>query len=118
MAPDMLQVMELVYVFAVEDADADSWSAEVAVAASKPSEAVRRIRSAGLHKKQIRNEARPVRVIGLDELPELGASSGGIVRRRLNDAGWTPWSAVPKGASLNWRVSGDAVVETNGRGHG
>ena len=113
----MLLLMELVYVFAVEDADADGWSAEVAVSASKPSEAVRLVRTAGLRKKQIRNDASPVRVISLDELPELGASSSGIVRRRLNDAGWTTWNPVPADSWLSWRVSGDAVVKSRGTGH-
>ena len=113
----MLLLMELAYVFNVEDADADGWSAEVAVAASKPSDAARRVRTAGLHKKQIRNDGRPVRVVSLAEFPELGASPSGIVRRRLNDSGWTTWISLPAGTSLSWRVSGDAVVETRGSGH-
>lgn len=109
--------MRSVYVFAIEDADADSWSAEVAVIATKPAEANKRIRAAGLHKKQIRNGARPIRVLSLSELPEIEASASGIVRRRSNDDGWTAWTAVPVDTSLSWRVSGDAIVRTRGSGH-
>lgn len=109
--------MESVYVFDVEDADADGWTAEIAVAAFTPAEASRRIRAAGLHKKQINNGARPVRVLSLSEVPEVEAAGSGIARRRLNDSGWTAWVPVPVGTSLNWRVSGDAVVQTRGSGH-
>lgn len=109
--------MQSVYVFNVEDADADSWSAEVAVAATKPAEASRRVRAAGLHKKQIRNDARPVRVLSVSEIPEIESSVSGIIRRRLDDAGWTAWTSVPVDESLNWRLSGDAVVQTRGSGH-
>jgi hypothetical protein len=79
----MLPSMDLVYVFRVEDADADGWSAEVAVAAANPADASRRIRTAGLHKKQIHHDGRPVRVLNPDDLPELADSSSGILRRRL-----------------------------------
>lgn len=106
-----------VYVYDVEDADADSWSAEVAVAATTPAEASRRVRAAGLHKKQIRNGARPVRVVSVSELPEIESSASGIVRRRLDDAGWTAWASIPVDDSLNWRLSGDAAVQTRGSGH-
>lgn len=105
------------YVFDVEDADAESWSAEIAVTAMKPAEASRRARAAGLHKKQIRNGARPVRVVSVSELPEIESSASGIVRRRLDDAGWTAWAPVPVDDSLNWRLSGGAVVQTRGSGH-
>lgn len=91
--------MESVYVFDVEDADADSWSAEVAVSATKPEEASRRIRASGLHKKQIRNDARPVRVVSVS-VPEVEASVSGAVRRRLDDSGWTAWSSVISARSV------------------
>ena len=113
----MLPSMDLVYVFIVEDADADGWSAEVAVAAANPADASRRIRTAGLHKKQIHNDGRPVRVQDLNELPELADSSSGILRRRLDDGGWTTWTPVATGSSLSWRVSGDAVAKGKGSGH-
>jgi hypothetical protein len=113
----MLTDMDSVYVFQIEDADADSWLAEVAVTASKPAEAGRRIRSAGLHKKQIGNDARPVREVSIAEVPGIDRSDMGMMRRRSNDEGWTDWSPLPAGTSLSWRVSGDAVVKTRGSGH-
>ncbi|WP_298457902.1 hypothetical protein [uncultured Cellulomonas sp.] len=113
----MLLDMEQVYVFEVEDADAGSWTAEVAVAASKPVEATRRIRAAGLHKKQIRNDARPVRVVGPAEVRGIDKSPTGIVRRRREDAGWTEWEPLAADTSLNWRVSGAATAQTRGSGH-
>ena len=115
--PAMLLDMDQVYVFDVEDADAGSWTAEVAVVASKSADATRRIRAAGLHKKQIRNDARPVRVIGLAEVLRIDESPTRIVRRRREDAGWTEWEPLAGDTSLNWRVSGDAVVQTTGSGH-
>jgi hypothetical protein len=112
-AVNMIQV----YVFDVEDADAGTWTSEVAVVASKPAEAARRIRAAGLHKKQIRNDARPTRVVGLAEVIGIDESPTRIVRRRREDDGWTEWEPVAAETSLNWRVSGDAVVQTRGSGH-
>lgn len=109
--------MDSVYVVEVEDVDADSWSAEVAVIAFTPAEANKRIRASGLHKKQIRNDGQPVRIVSPSELPAIETSSSGIVRRRSNDDGWTAWTAVPVDASLNWRVSGDAIARTRGSGH-
>ena len=109
--------MESAFIFDVEDADADSWSAEVAVGATKPAEASRRIRAAGVHKKQIRNGGRPVRVVSAAEIPGFDGSESGVMRRRLDDGGWTPWVSVPAGTSLNWRVSGEAVVRSKGSGH-
>src|SRR5665648_1199172 len=109
--------MKSVYVFDVEDADADNWSAEAAVVATKPAEASRRIRAAGLHERQIRNDARPVRVVSVSEVPEIESSSSGILRRRLDDSGWTAWTSLPVDGSPNWRRSGDAVVKTRGSGH-
>lgn len=105
--------MHSVYVFDVEGADADSWSAEVAVIANKFADANQGVRAAGLHKKQIKNGARPVRIVSLSELPDVEASAGGIVRKRSND-GWTAWTAVPFDTSLSWRVSGDAIIRTRG----
>lgn len=105
------------YVFAVEDADADSWSAEVAVVASSPAEASRRIRGGGLHKKQLLNGGRPVRTVSVAGIETLASSPSGIVRRRDNDDGWTTWEPVLEGASLNWRVAGDAVVRGKSSGH-
>ena len=113
----MLAPMDSVYVFDVEDADADNWSAEVAVVAGSPAEANQRIRATGLHKKQIRNGGRPVRIVSVAELVPIACSVSGIVRRRDNIGGWMAWGPVPAGTSLNWRVSGDAVVKTRGSGH-
>ena len=109
--------MDQAYVFDVEDADADSWSAEVAVAASKPAEAIQRIRAAGLHKRQIHNNGRPGRVMSLAEVAGIEEAESEIMRRRSNDDGWSAWIPLPAGTSLNWRVSGDAVVRTRGSGH-
>ncbi|MBO9554748.1 hypothetical protein [Cellulomonas sp.] len=109
--------MGTVYVFRVEDADADGWSAELAVAATSAGEAGRRLRAAGLRKKQIHHEGRPVRVVDAAEVPELSEAASGVVRRRSGDSGWTTWSAVPVGTSLSWRTSGGAVVDTRSSGH-
>jgi hypothetical protein len=95
--------MEAVYTYRVEDADADGWTAEVAVAAASPVEAGRRVRALGLHKKQIQNDGRPVRVLGVSEVPEVLQSPIGVARRRSDDDGWTGWSPVDGGTSLNWR---------------
>jgi hypothetical protein len=48
-------------VFEVEDIDADAWLAEVAVVAESRQAAFWKIRDAGLHKKQIHGDGRPVR---------------------------------------------------------
>jgi hypothetical protein len=42
--------MDEVFVFEVEDIDADSWLAEVVVVANSRQAALRKIRDAGLHK--------------------------------------------------------------------
>jgi hypothetical protein len=105
--------MDAVYVFEVEDADAACWRSEVAVAAVRADEAGRRIRAAGLHKRQIRNGGRPVRVISIAELPAISSSPSGFMRRRDED-GWTEWEQVASDVSLNWRVSGRAGVQTRG----
>jgi hypothetical protein len=98
----------LVFIFAVEDIDADSWSAEVAAVAGNRQEAYRRLRDAGLHKKQIRNMGRPVRTEPLATWDMLSTENAAILRRRLDDTGWTAWELVPEGTSLDWRISGAA----------
>lgn len=109
--------MSPVYVFEIEDADADSWSAEAAVVADTPAGAARRIRAAGLHKRQIRNDGRPTRVAETAEIPAAEDAASGIARRRSDDAGWTAWEVLPDGVSLNWRISGTATVQGRGSGH-
>ncbi|WP_250444279.1 hypothetical protein [Actinotalea sp. C106] len=96
--------MDTVYVFEVEDADAAAWRSEVAVVAPSAAEANRQIRAGGLHKKQIRNDGRPVRAHTVAELPCIVDSPSGFARRR-DDDGWTPWEHVAAGTSLSWRES-------------
>ncbi|HEY3001887.1 MAG TPA: hypothetical protein VGJ44_06020, partial [Kribbellaceae bacterium] len=57
--------MTEVFIFEVEDIDAETWTAEVAVAAQTRQEAYKRLRDAGLHKKQFRSAGRPVRTESL-----------------------------------------------------
>jgi hypothetical protein len=84
--------MEAICVFEVEDADAVAWRSEIAVVASKAGGAGRLIRAAGLHKRQILNDGRPVRVLSLAELPaarRVASCAGGMMT-----AG-PPWSVSP-----------------------
>ncbi|MBO1752507.1 hypothetical protein J4G33_11910 [Actinotalea sp. BY-33] len=109
--------MDQVYVFEVEDADAAAWRSEIAVLATTAAEAHRRIRAAGLHKKQIHRDGRPARVLAVAELPGVVDSPSGFMRRRDDDGGWTAWEQVAAGTPLSWRVSGQATVRTRGSGH-
>lgn len=46
-------------------------------------------------------------------------NSSALVRRGMDDHGWTAWQVVPGGTSLDWRVSGAAderAIETATRG--
>jgi hypothetical protein len=93
-----------IYVFEIEDADADGWTAEVAVLAPSRAEARRALTASGLHRKQIRHEGRPIRIGSVADLPAIAAPPH-VLRRRNDDAGWTAWEPVPEGATLNWRVA-------------
>lgn len=106
--------MTEVFIFEVEDIDADAWTAEVALAAATRQDAYRRLRDAGLHKKQIENEGRPVRTEPLAAWAVLAASPSPFMRRRDDDGGWTAWEMVAEGTSLDWRISGKPVVRTLG----
>lgn len=90
--------------FEIEDADADGWTAEVAVLAPSRAEARRALTASGLHRKQIRHEGRPIRIGSVADLPAIAAPPH-VLRRRNDDAGWTAWEPVPEGATLNWRVA-------------
>jgi hypothetical protein len=95
-----------VFVFEVEDIDASSWVAEVAVLAPDRQTAVKRLRLAGLHKKQIHNAGRPVRRQPLTDFASIFDNPDRMARRRLDDGGWTDWAAVEPSVSLDWRPSG------------
>jgi len=97
-----------VFVFEVEDIDADSWLAEVAVVAESRQAALKTIRDAGLHKKQIHGDGRPARIHHAAEFGNAFGDRTTILRRRLHDSGWTEWETVPIGMSLNSRISGKA----------
>lgn len=89
--------MDEVYLFTVEDGHAFDWSARVAVKAGTEKEAYRRLRDAGLRKKQIKVSHGP----GDAAAQNFFAESPGILFRRCdNEAGW---EAIPDGATLNWR---------------
>jgi hypothetical protein len=93
-----------VYVFRIEDAEADGWSAEAAVRAPGRQEALRELRARGLRKSQIANESRPVRTDDPSSFDVILDVPGAVARRRLDDSGWTPWRSSGPGESLNWRV--------------
>jgi hypothetical protein len=96
----MLQV----FVYEIEDIDASTWLA--AVPAANEGDARRRLRDRGLHRKQVRHQGRPVRQESLAAFGVLGNAEAQLLRRRLDDAGWTDWELVPETKSLDWRVSG------------
>jgi len=100
-----------VFVFEVEDIDAYSWMAEVAVVAESRQAALRKIRDAGLHKKQIHGDGRPVRTHNTVEFGNAVDDRATILRRRLDESGWTAWNTVPTGVSLNSRISGKARLD-------
>lgn len=90
--------------FVIEDAAADGWTSEVAVLAPSAGEARRALAARGLHKRQIRHQARPVRTASAAELPGIEVAPH-LLRRRDDDAGWTVWEPAPEHESLNWRAS-------------
>ncbi|MFC8596951.1 hypothetical protein [Isoptericola sp. NPDC057191] len=108
--------MDQIFVFAVEDAEAACWRAELGVVAPDKAAAVRRLREAGVRKSQFRNGLRPDRVMGLSEIALAGLRSGAVVRRR-DDDGWTPWEVVASDRTLNWRRSGHFAIDSRGGVH-
>jgi hypothetical protein len=102
--------MDEVFVFEVEDIDADSWLAEVAVVANSRQAALRKIRDAGLHKKQIHRDGQPVHTHHVVEFDNTFDDRATVLRRRLHESGWAAWEKVPPGISLNSRISGKAQL--------
>jgi hypothetical protein len=100
--------MAHVFIFVVEDIDSDSWMSEVAVVAQSRQDAHRRLRDRGLHKKQIRNEGRPVRREPLLAWDTLAKNPAAVLRRQGDHHGWGAWEQVPDDVSLDWRISGRA----------
>jgi hypothetical protein len=75
------------------DPDADSWQSEILVAATSAAEARRRLLDAGFHRK--RHDLRRLRPGDIDEQGRLDAlHSGQLLRRLLNDTGWTGWTPI------------------------
>jgi hypothetical protein len=107
-APGSLFVVAEVFVYRVQDVDAASWKAEMALIAESRQEAFSRLRAGGLHKKQFDNDARPVEVVTPTSFEGQFPDDQAILRRRDNDSGWTAWEVVPSGQSLDWRISGTA----------
>ncbi|WP_020388661.1 hypothetical protein [Kribbella catacumbae] len=97
-----------VFIFEVQDIDSDWWVSEVAVVAETRQEALRRIRDAGLHKKQIENGGRPTEIQELGAWKVLSENPAALLRRRGDCDGWGQWEQVPEGVSLDWRISGEA----------
>lgn len=95
--------MNHAFVYEVEDAAASTWIAEIAVVAEDRTSALACLKAAGVHKKQIGRDARPVRVEPIVAMPSLEDSPGAMVRRRLHDEGWTEWSAVTDTDPANWK---------------
>jgi hypothetical protein len=85
-----------VYGVDVEDALADSWISRFVCYAESPDEARARIRDAGFHKRRMWAEWSP-KAPPKDgrQTPDLGRGDGHWYRSRLDDAGWTPWEALP-----------------------
>ena len=102
--------------YRVQDVDSDSWTAELALVAESRQEAFGRLKAGGLHKKQFDNAARPVEVLNRAAFEGQFPDEQAILRRRLNDSGWTAWEVAPSGQSLDWRISGTAQRKgTQGR---
>jgi hypothetical protein len=98
--------MDEVFVFEVEDIDADSWLAEIAVVAESRQVALKKIRDAGLHTDSW--DGRPVRTHDAVEFSNSFDDRATILRRRRHDSEWTEWETVPTGLSLNSPISGKA----------
>jgi hypothetical protein len=92
-----------VYVFEIEDSAADDWVSQVAILAVSQAEARRSLRDAGLHKRQIQNDGRPVRTLPDTDAAFTDFAEGRFMRRRQNDSGWTAWGLLPVGDPLDWR---------------
>ena len=90
--------MPSVFVYEVSDRDADSWTAELAVLAETPQDALKKLRAAGLHKNQL--TGKPAYALDRQDVGDLLDAPGGIVRRRLQDSGWSQWQAVSTGGLL------------------
>lgn len=76
------------------DAGADSWTGRYVMWASSSEEAKERVRSAGFHKKQIKEQWTPSKPPP-DGLPGgLGPESRGWYRTRRDDDGWTAWESL------------------------
>jgi hypothetical protein len=97
-----------VYVFEIEDSAADDWVSQVAVLAQSQSDARSSLRGAGLHKRQIQNDGRPVRTLPDTDASFTGLAEGRFMRRRQNDTGWTAWDLLPAGDPLDWRQDPNA----------
>ncbi len=102
--------MHQVYVYAVEDGRAGAWTAELAVRAESPAAAFRRLRDAGLRKRQFYGSARPARSASPADFPDVVLGPLGMARRALEDDGWEPWVPIPAGFAVNWRESGDVQL--------
>lgn len=97
-----------VFIFEVEDIDSDWWMSEVAVLAESRQDAYRHLRDAGLHKKQIQNDGRPVRTEPVSAWDMLAKNQAAVMRRQGDHHGWGAWEQVPEGVALDWRISGKA----------
>jgi hypothetical protein len=92
-----------VFVFEVEDARASTWISEIAIVADSRSTALTFLKHAGVHKKQIAGHSRPTRVESLSAFGDLDDVPGAMIRRRLDDDGWTDWSVVSESDPANWK---------------
>lgn len=100
-----------IFVFEVEDGRAGGWLTELAVRAGSPAEAYRTLRDGGLRKSQFTAGSRPS-TASLEDLGCVDLGPRGVAMRSYEDGGWTPWTPVPVGYSLNWRDSGDVRLRT------
>jgi hypothetical protein len=107
--------MTQVFVFQIEDAEALSWIAEVAIAADSATSAAKSLKDAGLHKKQIHNEGRPVRVESVADFPYFAAGGSDILRRRNEETFWTDWQPGSKSDPLQWKDRPDRPRLSDGR---
>ena len=85
---------EGVYGVDAEDAGADTWTGRYLFWASSAEEATRRVRDAGVHKKQVRRHWSPAESPP-EGLPDIGPATTGWYRSRRHDSGWTAWEVLP-----------------------